>query len=245
MRRSTAHTSRRTAGRAGNGIVLTRRAIALGATAGVLAIGAWLGCSSSTPSGDTADGGQESAPIDTSAPDVPVDTTPPDTEAITCDNYCARVLKNCTGDAAQYADLGTCKKICQALTLGDGGDTSGNTVACRMYHAGAPALKAPGFHCAHAGPFGGDTCGTRCGAFCLLAGAQCPQAFTTPSCDAACGSAFAFSPSAGETPTSPTTGNTLNCREYHLIQAYGSPSPHCGHLGVTPPADASAGFPCK
>jgi hypothetical protein len=227
----------------------TAHVLALALTATTLGVGAWLGCSSSSTPDLAPDAGPDVVADDVPASDSPApDTAPPDTEALNCDNYCARVIANCTGDAAQYADLGTCKKICAALPLGDAGDTSGNTVACRFYHSGAPAQQSPSFHCPHAGPFGADTCGARCGAFCLLAGVQCPQAFPDGgSCDAACGIAFKYSnlPEAGgESPTGPTTGDTLNCREYHLVQAFGTAT-ECANIGKTPPADAATAFPCR
>jgi hypothetical protein len=212
--------------------------------AALLAIGAWLGCSTSSTPGEAPDAGNDGT--DSAALDAAQDTAPPDLETLNCDNYCARVLANCTGDAAQYADLDTCKKICADLPLGDAGDTASNTVACRFYHAGAPAKQSPGFHCRHAGPFGAETCGTRCGAFCLLAGAQCPHVFEgeAGACDAGCaGFPFTNAADAAESPTGPTTGDTLNCREYHLVAAFGDPATHCPHIGRTPAGDASA-FPC-
>jgi hypothetical protein len=223
-------------------------ALWLALTASALGAGAWLGCSSSSSGDDTTDGGTTTDGTVEGTVDVAADVPPPDTEILSCDNYCARVLANCTGDAAQYADPDTCKKICAALPMGDAGDTASDTVACRFYHAGAPAKQSPGFHCSHAGPFGGGVCGTRCGAFCLLAGEQCPQAFAgdAGTCDASCGTAFAFDPTpdAAESPSGPTSGNSLNCREYHLVAAFGDPTTHCAHVGNSPPGDAAA-FPCK
>jgi hypothetical protein len=220
------------------------RFIALAGVAASLASAAWLGCSSSSSPGDVADAGQDTSLPDTSTvPDVgPSDVTPPDTEVINCDNYCARVLLNCSGDAGQYVDLPTCLSMCKLLPLGDAGDTSGNTIACRMYHAGALAKLSPGFHCKHAGPYGGGVCGTRCGAFCTLAG-QCPAAFADGgSCDASCGTAFDYTPDAAETPQAPTSGDTLNCRELQLEQAFADPA-HCANIGRTPPPDAA--FSCR
>jgi len=222
----------------------------LGVFAAPLSAAAWLGCSSSSNPGDVADAGgtDTSIPDTTSGVDavVPTDAAPPDNEAVTCDNYCARVLANCGGDAAQYVDLPTCLAMCKALPLGAKGDTSGNTIACRMYHAGALAKQSPNFHCPHAGPYGGTVCGTRCGAFCTLAGAQCASAFggEAGTCDANCGTAFDYTPDAAENPQGPTAGDTLNCREHELEQAFGDPT-HCANIGRTPPADAGVTFPCR
>ena len=217
--------------------------LVLAANAALFAGGAWLGCSSDD-AGGAADGGAEGASDVTLAPDLGAADAPPvDTEAITCDNYCARVMANCTGDAAQYADIATCKRLCADLPLGDAGDTGGDTVACRMYHAGAPAMQSASFHCPHAGPFGGEVCGTRCGAFCLLAGSACPTEYDAGACDAACGTKFRFAPDAGESPAGPTSGNTLNCREYHLVAAFGDPGTHCPH--IVPSGGVDAGLPCQ
>ncbi len=225
------------------------RFFVLGGALASFGAAAWLGCSSSSSPADAVDAGQDTSLPDTS-PGVDVVTTndapPPDTTVISCDNYCARVLANCAGDAAQYVDLPTCLAMCKDLPLGVAGDTAGNTVACRMYHAGALAKQSPGFHCKHAGPYGGAVCGTRCAAFCTFAGAQCPTAFTDAgSCDASCGTAFDYSPGAGETPQTPTAGDTLNCREYHLEQAFIDQATHCAHVGRTPAADSGITFPCR
>ncbi len=32
----------------------------------------------------------------------------------------------------------------------------GDTLGCRLYHGGAPAITDPVLHCPHAGPTGGD-----------------------------------------------------------------------------------------
>jgi hypothetical protein len=224
------------------------RFFVLGGGLASFAAAAWLGCSSESSPGDAADaGGTDTSIADSTGGDVVAkDTAPPDNEIVNCDNYCARVLANCAGDAAQYVDSPTCLAMCKALPLGSAGDTSGNTIACRMYHAGALAKQAPGFHCLHAGPYGGTVCGTRCGAFCTLAGAQCPAAFADAgSCDASCGTAFDYTPDAAETPQAPTTGDTLNCREYHLEQAFLAPTTQCGNIGRTPAGDAGATFPCR
>ncbi len=223
----------------------------LGVLAAPLSAAAWLGCSSSSSPGDVADAGTNTdtsiADTATGADVVPTDTAPPDNEIVSCANYCARVAANCTGDAAQYVDLPTCLAMCKTLPLGESRDTAGNTVACRMYHAGALAKQAPGFHCAHAGPYGGTVCGARCGAFCGLAAAQCPTAFAgdAGTCDASCGVAFDYTPDAAETPQAPTTGDTLNCREYHLEQAFIDPATHCAHIGRAPAADSGITFPCR
>jgi hypothetical protein len=104
----------------------------------------------------------------------------PDAEVrLDCPTYCAEIQANCTGANAQYADMTTCMAACTSFQAGASKvtDTSGNTLGCRIYHAGAPAKSMPAVHCPHAGP-GGDqipaatpaVCsgGDICESFCAL-----------------------------------------------------------------------------
>jgi hypothetical protein len=68
---------------------------------------------------------------------------------------------------------------CASFTVGTStvNDMSGNTLGCRIYHAGAPSVMAAATHCPHAGP-GGDLLtaspptfcsgGNVCASFCAL-----------------------------------------------------------------------------
>jgi hypothetical protein len=78
-----------------------------------------------------------------------------------CAAYCTQMMTNCTGDNAQYADAADCMTTCTALAWpeGDPGATGGNSIQCRIYHGGAPAVTGPAEHCPHAGPTGGGVCG--------------------------------------------------------------------------------------
>jgi hypothetical protein len=62
---------------------------------------------------------------------------------------------------------------CSSYPVGDVADTSGNTLGCRTYHAGAPAMTAPDMHCRHAGPGGNGACGDDCLGFCTLVLGSC------------------------------------------------------------------------
>jgi hypothetical protein len=75
-----------------------------------------------------------------------------------CIQYCDELDANCTGGNAQYANRAACLTTCKGFTVGDPSDVSGNTLYCRIYHGGAPAVADPGTHCAHAGPTGGGQC---------------------------------------------------------------------------------------
>jgi hypothetical protein len=70
---------------------------------------------------------------------------------------------NCTGANAQYIDVADCMAQCTALAWPAGmpGAVDGNTIACRIYHGGAPAVMDAAVHCPHAGPSGDGVCGAR------------------------------------------------------------------------------------
>lgn len=166
--------------------------------------------------------------------------------AATAASYCKDVIANCTGDSAQIADDATCQKIAASFTPGTIGATSGNSLECRAYHAGAPSKMTPAMHCAHAGITGGDLdptatgmgkdgpCGDGVEAFCKLAVEICtgqPGAYA----DVAACTAEATKFKVGTVPfsTKETSGDTFNCRAYHLTVASKdatSATTHCPHI---------------
>jgi len=156
-----------------------------------------------------------------------------------CTTYCEQVMGSCTGPHAQYASASQCHELCQRLPAGDAGDTKNNTLACRQYYAGSPARTSAGDYCLAAGPFGGGVCGDRCIAFCALTlGACSPDAGPAPyesypACQTACAGYSYLDGGAdggGEPPDGPTTGNTLNCRLFHVRSAIHDGS-GCADLG--------------
>ncbi len=94
-----------------------------------------------TDSGPTPDGG-------------PVPTGP-------CTDLCNELATNCTGANAQYASTDECMAYCTGAGWPEGtaGEMAGNTISCRIYHGGAPAMMDPATHCPHAGPSGAGVCG--------------------------------------------------------------------------------------
>jgi hypothetical protein len=99
--------------------------------------------------------------------------------ALDCPSYCTEIQANCTGANAQYPDMPHCLASCASFTVGTSKvtDTSGNTLGCRIYHAGAPSMMTPATHCVHAGPGGdqitttspaGCSGGDICTSFCTL-----------------------------------------------------------------------------
>jgi hypothetical protein len=157
--------------------------------------------------------------------------------ATSCDRYCDLVTNNCTGPNAEYLSRDICMKMCPAFEIGVAvGDTATGTLGCRLFHASA-AEAAPADHCRSAGPLGGRHCGKDpCEPFCALAVTYCapPKAVPYPGgvadCHAACKSYPYLLADAGDTTLE--SGNTLNCRLWHLETAYTSDDFgmfHCPH----------------
>lgn len=155
--------------------------------------------------------------------------------ALSCEAYCTQIADACSDGDLQYPDPSpdaesytSCMRSCAAFPAGEYG-VAGATLGCHQYHADAAGTD-PGTHCPHAGPQGGDTCGTPCENFCLIAMEICPDTFATAAaCDKAC---------TGDTPGDysvdpAATGDNLGCREYHLSVAaidQASADVHCAHI---------------
>lgn len=102
------------------------------------------------------DGGDDTSESTDMVPDSD-DGTP----ATSCAAYCAQITTNCSADNAQYESEADCVSYCEEVDWPEGeeGAQSGNTLACRIYHSGAPAMGAPQVHCGHGGPTGDTVCG--------------------------------------------------------------------------------------
>jgi hypothetical protein len=176
--------------------------------------------------------------------------------ALSCDYYCRTVTQNCTGQNSEFEgteDVGAiCQTVCQAYDVGHAGTiaaTDDDTLGCRIFYAEA-ALANPDLNCRFAGPLGGGRCGTDpCQLFCALAlqycsgpplpAQLCTSNFTdkcTPygtsaDCLAACRGDGGYPYIRTGSDLLDNT-NTLNCRMYHLENAYGSAASqefHCPH----------------
>jgi hypothetical protein len=201
-----------------------------------IALAAVTACSSSSSSGAASvDAGADgSAAADTSTSnDAGGGDTGQQQLPVTCQNYCSVVTSACIGNNAEYLTNDTCLKMCSNMTLGTQGDMTGDTVACRQAFAEIAAAD-PMTNCPSAGPTGGDVCGpNRCVSWCELDRDLCGTiAYADePSCETAC-AGFPYNAN-GETVQ--LTGDTLNCRIYHIEAAYGSPDgsilqeTHCAH----------------
>jgi len=163
------------------------------------------------------------------------------TSGADCATYCGYMDTTCVGSDTQYGGLtGTCASYCGTTNVwpaGNGGDGRGNSLACRITHAilavQSTTTADRSAHCGHAGPSGGDVCGTWCENYCFLALKNCTGAngaglgFTD---QATCLAACANFPDTGA--INAPGGNTVQCRIYHAGAASAAPVPHCGHAQV-------------
>ncbi len=143
--------------------------------------------------------------------------------------------------------------------------TSGQpaTLACRLWHAHAAGSMPQSIHCRHAGPLGAEACGDPCAAFCSLDFSYCVDDNNVHTygsqqqCQAACLGVGApdASPEAGfvyddtegdlvdNSGAQINSGNTLNCRLWHLETSIqeNMPSMHCWHTAS--PSEIPGGDP--
>jgi len=159
-----------------------------------------------------------------------VDMGPP--SGLTCAAYCTLVTTNCSAANAQYADMAECMTQCTtaAIPAGTAGMMSGNTLGCRLYHAGVAADDAS-LHCPHAGLSGGGACGTVCEAYCgLIQGSCTGDNQQYPDADA-CLRACADLPTDGD--IGDTDGDTVQCRLSHAAAAIDDAAVNCDRAGAT------------
>ncbi len=155
--------------------------------------------------------------------------------AQTCASYCTSIQANCVDANAQFGTVDNCMDTCKTWDAGTAADMAGNTLGCHIYHAGA-AGSGPNVHCIHAGPAGGESadmalCGAPCDNFCEEAMKVCPGVYASESaCKTACD---AFPAATKNYSSNETSGDTFECREYHLTVASTDPTTHCPHIGAT------------
>ncbi len=181
-----------------------------------------------------------------------LDAGAPVEAGVSCAYYCQTITQNCTGadDTEYQGDLNLCLTMCNALPSDTGflTDTSGNTLGCRIHYAQL-AASDPGTNCRFAGPLGGGQCGAKsdaCTNFCALDVPYClsvktPAYLTQNDCTTQCltggdaGTGYLFVTDGGANTQGvdlPDGTNTLNCRFYHLENAYPSADrghTHCPH----------------
>ncbi|MEC9440390.1 MAG: DUF4331 family protein [Myxococcota bacterium] len=216
---------------------------------GLLSLSACEGSLSSNPVEQTGNNASNNASNNTSANNTSANntsanntsanntsannTTPSNDPEPTCENYCTTVMANCTGDQEQYGSEAECLDYCNNVGewgAGTKGATDGDTIACRIYHGNEPAKTDPALHCPHAGPSGGNVCGSWCDVYCSLSELNCSGAnqhyADTATCKTAC-EGFDASGSPGD-----AFFDTVQCRIYHLgAPAAVDPGTHCPHGG--------------
>jgi hypothetical protein len=154
----------------------------------------------------------------------------------TCADYCGRLAESCGESFAKvFADSQpSCVKLCSALAwpAGAANDSTGNTLACRMSNA-TRALAEP-TSCEPASYTGGNVCGSLCEVYCFMQDQICTKAGLPQFPDAAtCMTACATYDARGAFHAA--SGNTLQCRLYHLTAAaLQDVATHCPHTGALP-----------
>jgi len=167
-----------------------------------------------------------------------------------CDAFCRLEMAECTeaNGYPVYEDEEQCKAVCNALPPGHLGDTSQNTVGCRMYHS-YNSVFDPKNHCSHTSPGGDGHCGSpalpktghtgNCESYCLLLEKACAADFNASfadqgACQADCVKLDGAGPSEGYTTSA--SGNNLQCRLLHVSRALTN-AKECGA--------AQGAAPCK
>ncbi|HEX4514289.1 MAG TPA: hypothetical protein VH054_12155, partial [Polyangiaceae bacterium] len=123
------------------------QATGLLATCGLIAAGGvWAGCSdngSGTDGGTDSGGNDVQQQQDTGGYDAGSnDSGNPgvDASVLDCNYYCDNILAACTTSNNQYLDKPTCLAMCANIPNDAGaGATSGNSLACHMYHLSVAA----------------------------------------------------------------------------------------------------------
>jgi hypothetical protein len=158
------------------------------------------------------------------------------TSTPSCAAYCTTIMQNCTGANQQFTNIMNCRQSCKTYPVGALADRSGDTLGCRVYHAGAAAAD-PNTHCPHAGPSGDGVCGAVCDGYCQLAETYCVPPFIQTAiytdhndCETTCGmfrSDMRFN-------ISIQSGMEKACLVYHAQEASSNPPDHCnGDLAKT------------
>jgi hypothetical protein len=164
--------------------------------------------------------------------------------SLSCPYYCSTIVQNCTQNNAEFEGTedptSICMSMCPALDVGTTGigPSNDDTLGCRIYYA-EQAANDPATNCRFAGVMGGGKCGTDpCQIFCALDLQYCsnppvskPAYATVDECTGDCRGDAGY-PYQLTGPDLLDTTNTLNCRFYHLENAYGTSANgqfHCPH----------------
>jgi hypothetical protein len=170
--------------------------------------------------------------------------------SLSCAYYCSTVIQNCTQNNAEFEGTedptAICMSACPGYDVGHSGTigpSDDDTLGCRIFYAEL-AANDPATNCRFAGVGGGEKCGTDpCSLFCALDLAYCTSLTPSPT--------SSYKPPYASTAECLTdcrgdagyqylldvsdlqdNGDSLNCRIYHLQNAYGSEASgefHCPH----------------
>jgi hypothetical protein len=163
-----------------------------------------------------------------------------------CREYCDAVFAGCPLVNTQYASPEVCLAVCALLPPGTAAapgaaPPTGNSVQCRLAQAQLAARTGErNGYCAAAGPGGANVCGTNCEGYCTVMLRTCPDVFATLNeCTGACDRVPDLSdpPTLLSYDTSMQTGNTVQCRLFHVNASTQDAAMHCPH--------ASGQMPCN
>lgn len=164
-----------------------------------------------------------------------------------CTSYCVQMMDVCTGSNVQFPTIGTCFNACRYYPPGDPSDTIENSLTCRAFHlvAGSTSAEDADGHCLHSGIYGYGGCGNPCDPFCTIAMDWCGKSASgalfasMTACQTECatwldepGPSLA---GVAYNADGPTTGNTRDCRQYHLTTSLRSKADrdtHCPLAGA-------------
>jgi len=116
------------------------------------------------------------------------------------------------------------------MVVGTAGDTSGNSLACRIHHT---AWSVATGHCGHGNRFGGSVAtdfaclDSLVDPYCFLAQTYCSgpnELFGDLAECISTAQSYGVTGNLGD-----YTGDTIQCRLYHLELAAGDPAVHCPH----------------
>ena len=153
-----------------------------------------------------------------------------------CNQYCDLVMASCIDPYRQYASRNSCLAVCSSLEPGQPG-VAGNTVECRLERAVlADDTGEPDRHCFSAGPGGAGECGADCEGYCTLMTATCSQLGSRAECLSACANVPDLSQSQ-KFNVAITSGDSIQCRLFHVSAARLDPVTHCEHAAGAAPCN--------
>jgi len=158
-----------------------------------------------------------------------------------CAEYCTTLAANCTGTNLQYASETACLAVCAALAPGTDGDMAGNTVQCRLGRAElAASTGEPSDYCFSAGPGGAGVCGSDCEGFCAVMSATCTELGSPAQCLESCSAIpdLSLPPQNARYNATLQSGDSLQCRLFHVSAASLDPVGHCPHAAGMAPCSA-------